>query len=74
MSAFYKFTLGIPLSLNEESEEGLTAIPGIGPGLAGVIVNERNKRGGFKDLDEIKTIYGIGEKVYKKIAPYIRLH
>ena len=37
MPSFYKITLGIPILLNEESEAGLTAIPGIGPQLAGNI-------------------------------------
>ena len=73
ISAFYKITLGIPVSLNKESEEGLTAIPGIGPKLARIIVTERNKRGGFKNLHEINALYGIGNKVYKEIIPYIKL-
>ena len=71
--AFYRITLGIPISLNSESEEGLTALPGIGPKLAGAIVVERNKRGGFKALSEIRDIDGIGDKLYKKIVPYVRL-
>lgn len=70
MSAFYKFTLRIPISVNGESEEGLTAIPGIGPKLANVIVRERSKRGRFKDLNEIKSIDGIGNKLYEKIVTY----
>ena len=73
MSAFYKVTLGIPISLNSESEEGLTAIPGIGPQLAESILRERNKRGGFKSLGEIRDIYGIGDKLYKRIITYVRL-
>ncbi|MFC1868079.1 helix-hairpin-helix domain-containing protein [Thermodesulfobacteriota bacterium] len=73
ISASYKITLKIPVSLNSESEEGLTAIPGIGPGLARVIVSERDKRGGFKHLDEIKSLYGIGKKVYQRIVPYVKL-
>jgi len=71
--AFYKVTLGIPISLNRESEEGLTAIPGIGPKLAGVIVKDRDKRGGFGTLTEIKEVRGIGDKTYEKIAPYVTL-
>jgi competence protein ComEA len=71
MSAFYKTTLGIPIYLNSESEMGLTAIPGIGPGLAKAIVEERTKRGGFKSLDELLSVNGIGEKLYGKVAPYL---
>jgi competence protein ComEA len=71
--AFHSITLGIPISINRESEEGLTAIPGIGPKLARAIVMERGKRGGFKSLDEITDVYGIGDKVYENIFPYITL-
>jgi competence protein ComEA len=71
--AFYKFTLGIPISLNRESEEGLTAVPGIGPKLAGAIVRYRDTRGGYKALGEIKDVPGIGDKTYKKILPYLEL-
>jgi DNA uptake protein ComE-like DNA-binding protein len=73
MSAFYKITLGIPISLNSESEMGLTAIPGIGPGLAKAIVEERTKRNGFKSLGELLSIDGIGGKLHRKIAPYLTL-
>ena len=73
MSAFHKTTLGIPLSLNGESETGLTAIPGIGRGLAKAIVQERYRRGGFKTLDEVLSISGIGPKLYEKIGPYLTL-
>ena len=73
MSAFYKVTLGIPISINRETEHGLTAIPGIGPRLAERIISERTERRGFKDLNEIKSINGVGEKSYNKIIPYIEL-
>ena len=74
MSAFYRLTLGIPISLNRESEEGLTAIPGIGPRFARAIVIERSKRGGFKDMDEILSIDGISHGLYRKIRPLITLY
>ncbi len=73
MSAFYRTTLGMPIHLNRESETGLTAIPGIGLGLAKAIVDERSKRGGFRSLDELLSINGIGEKLYRKITPYLTI-
>jgi competence protein ComEA len=71
MSPFHKITLGIPLSLNKESEEGLTAVPGIGPSLAKAIVGERAKRGGFRDLEELMDIPGIGPKLYARIRAHL---
>ena len=73
MSAFHKLTLGIPISLNRESEEGLTSIPGIGPELAKSIVQERSERGGFKSLDEIVSIRGISNKLFTRIKPFLTL-
>lgn len=73
MSAFYKLTLGIPISLNKASEEELSAIPGIGPALARAIVEKRAELGDFKSPEEIARIPGIGQKLYGKISPYLIL-
>ena len=71
--SFLKITLGIPISLNRESEEGLTALPGIGKTMAKAIVEERARRGGFKSLDEVMGIAGIGPRFYSKMKPYLTL-
>ena len=73
MSAFHKITLGIPININKESVEGLTAIPGIGNSLARKIKEERIKRNGFTDINELKAIPGIGEKLFSKISPFVTL-
>lgn len=71
--SFLKMTLGIPISVNTESEEGLTALPGIGKHTAKALVEERRRRGGFKSLDEVMGIAGIGPKVYARVKPYLTL-
>lgn len=73
MSAFYKITLGIPIDINSEPEEGLTAIPGIGNSLAHSIVAQRTKKSGFKNPGEIREVPGIGKSLYEKIIPYITM-
>lgn len=73
MGAHYKVSLGIPLSLNRESQEGFTAIPGIGVKLAGAIVRERARRGGFKSIDELAGVPGIGKTLYGRIKPHLAL-
>ena len=73
ISAFYKITLGLPLSLNGETMEGLTAVPGIGRKIAAEIVVERAKRGGFQKLEAILSVKGIGPIIYSKIRPYLVL-
>jgi competence protein ComEA len=73
MTAFQKVTLRIPISINHESYDGLMAIPGIGYELARAIVLERSKMGGFSRLDDLKSIRGIGPKLFEKVAPYVTL-
>ena len=71
--AHQKLTLEIPISINQETEEGLTALPGIGPSTAKKLIYERQKRGGFKSLDELKSLPGIGKGTFRKIQPFITL-
>lgn len=71
--AYHKVTLGIPININRESVEGLTAIPGIGESLALTIEKEREKRNGFSDINELRGLPGIGEKKFIKIKPYVKL-
>ena len=71
MSAFYRFALGIPILLNTETQEGLTAIPGIGPKTADAIIRARTERSGFGDLNELLSVPGIGPTLLKKMHPYL---
>ena len=73
MSAFFKVVLSIPISLNCESKEGLTAIRGIGPRIADAIVRERFERGGFERVNEILSVRGIGPSLFRRIRPYLTL-
>jgi competence protein ComEA len=73
MAASYKLTLGLPLSLNRETAEGLAAIPGVGPCLASAIVREREKRKGFRRVEDLLSVRGIGPATYGKIRPYLIL-
>jgi competence protein ComEA len=72
MNGFYKMTLGIPLCINTESEAGLSALPDVGPTLARVMVEERSRRGGFKSLEDLTTIPGIGSQRFLKIRPFLK--
>lgn len=73
MSAFYRTTLGIPISINSESADGLVSLPGIGCRTAEAIVEERTRRDGFKRLRDIQSVRGIGPALYRKIRPYLVL-
>jgi len=72
MTAFYKVTLRIPISLNFESPEGLTALPGIGPGLAKAIATKRTARNGFSAVENLLSVPGVSQRLFRKIRPYVK--
>jgi competence protein ComEA len=60
-------------NLNTATVEQLQSIPGIGPTLAQRIVEYRNRSGGFRSLEELLAVEGIGQGNYSKIAEYLYL-
>jgi competence protein ComEA len=50
-----------PLDLNTATPAQLEALPGIGPALAQAIVGERERSGGFRKVDDLQRVRGIGE-------------
>jgi len=67
MEARKLLVFSIPLDLNRVSVEDLCLIPGIGESLASEIVTYRERRTGFRSVDELKNVKGIGEKKYKDL-------
>jgi competence protein ComEA len=53
---------GAKLNLNTATTEQLEELPGIGPTLAAAIIDERERRGGFRSVNELRDVRGIGEK------------
>ena len=60
-----------PLNLNAATEAQLEALPGIGPATATRIVEYRKKNGGFKKVEELMNVKGIGEKSFLKLKALI---
>jgi len=52
---------GALLDLNAATQAQLEGLPGIGPALAGAILAERDRRGGFRSVNELREVRGIGE-------------
>lgn len=52
--------LGRPVDLDRASVEDLSAVPGIGPGLAAEVVRDREARGRFRSPDDLRRVRGIG--------------
>ena len=61
------------VSLNSATIEELMTLPGIGEGKAKLIIEYRNTNNGFKEIDEIMNVKGIGEKVFEKLKAYLTL-
>jgi competence protein ComEA len=51
-----------PINLNTATQEQLETLPGIGPSLAEAIIAERDRRGGFRSVNELRDVRGIGDK------------
>lgn len=64
---------GAKVSLNRATAEELERLPGIGATKAQAILLYREKHGGFKSLDELKEVSGIGEKTFEQLADAIAL-
>jgi competence protein ComEA len=60
-----------PINLNTATATQLEELPGIGPSLAGAIISEREKRGGFKNVGELQDVRGIGELRYADIKDLV---
>jgi competence protein ComEA len=55
------------VDINTATEKELAKLPGIGAAIAKRIVEYRNAHGGFKSIDELKKVKGIGDKKFEAI-------
>lgn len=62
---------GNKIDLNEAEIDELMAIPGIGFETAREIIQLREKKGGFKNLEELLKIRGIGKKKLEKLRNFV---
>ncbi|PHV71500.1 hypothetical protein CS063_05490 [Sporanaerobium hydrogeniformans] len=62
---------GQKININSASEAQLQELPGIGKVKAAAIVAYREEKGGFKDINELLQISGIGEKTLEKIRDLV---
>ncbi|MEO6467851.1 MAG: ComEA family DNA-binding protein [Acidimicrobiia bacterium] len=60
-----------PIDLNTATETQLETLPGIGPSFAAAIIRERERRGGFTTVDQLRDVRGIGEKRFAELKPLV---
>ena len=61
------------VSLNNSSKEELMTLTGIGEKKALDIIEYREKNNGFKNIEDIKNIKGIGDSIFDKIKDRLTL-
>ncbi len=61
------------VNINTADIDEIAELPNIGESIAERIIAYRNENGGFKSVDEIKNVSGIGDKTYEEIKNSISI-
>lgn len=62
------------LNINKATAEQLDTLPGIGPSIAQKIIDYRDSKGGFKSIEELNNVSGIGDEKYKDLKNLITVN
>ena len=60
------------VNVNTATAEELQLLPGIGAARADALIDLRKQRGGFKSLEQLKEVKGIGDASLERLRPYVR--
>jgi competence protein ComEA len=60
-----------PVNLNTATATDLDALPGIGPVLAQRIIDWRSANGGFRSVDDLNEVSGIGDAIFAELSPLV---
>ena len=63
----------VKININTASKEELQTLPGIGSVIAERIVEYREQNGGFRSIEEIVEVKGIGESILNSIRDMITI-
>ena len=59
------------ININKATEEELDTLPGIGESTAKKIIEYREEKGTFKNIEELKEVSGIGDAKFDKIKDLV---
>ncbi|TYK48173.1 ComEA family DNA-binding protein [Actinomadura decatromicini] len=62
-----------PIDLNAATADQLDDLPGVGPVLAQRIVAYRTEHGGFRSVDELQEVSGIGSRRFDDLKSMVRV-
>ncbi|MFD7244323.1 helix-hairpin-helix domain-containing protein [Streptomyces massasporeus] len=61
-----------PIPLNTATADQLDTLPGVGPVLAQHIIDYRTQHGGFRSVDELREVNGIGDRRFADLRDLVR--
>ncbi len=61
------------VNLNTATAEELQLLPGIGEARARAVIEARKLRGGFKSVDELLEVKGIGSAGFERLRPHLAI-
>lgn len=61
-------TPGAPVNLNTATREQLEMLPRVGPAMAQRIIDYRTEHKGFRSVDELRNVTGVGDKTFEALA------
>lgn len=64
-------TASAPVNINGATLAQLQTLPGVGASTAQRILDYRQKNGGFKKVEELMNVKGVGEKSFLKLKPFV---
>jgi len=64
---------GVPVNLNTATLEQLDTLSGVGPSTAQKIIDYREEHGGFRSVDELKEVSGIGDAKFAALKDQVTI-
>jgi competence protein ComEA len=61
------------VDLNSATASDLDTLPGVGPVMAGRILDWRTAHGRFTSVDQLREVSGIGARTFDRLKPHVRV-